>query len=262
MTQSITSILPTPFEWIDIPGGTVKLEKWMDTLEGTWMDLPDGTIKIEVETYTIDGFAISKYPITNAQFQVFVDATDGYSRSRWWDFSGNALDWRLEDEYSQKSTFEGADHPRTNVAWYEAVAFCRWLSVKTGQKIMLPTEQQWQRTAQGNDERVYPWGEHWDGSKCNNSVDPFSSKSTSPVNQYEGKGDSPFGVVDMVGNVWEWCLTDYETGNNELGEDAISYVLRGGSWLNTEKSAYSCNYRKDAVPDDGYYNEGFRICRS
>src|SRR5690606_8543992 len=124
------------------------------------------------------------------------------------------------------SQWNGADYPVVGVSWYEAVAFCRWLSEATGEAITLPTEEQWQYAAQGDDGRKYPWGDEWDCTRCNNSVEPCHSDGTTPVRQYEGPGDSPFGVVDMSGNVWEWTLTEYESGVNDL-DGANNRVIRG-----------------------------------
>jgi len=126
---------------------------------------------------------------------------------------------------------------------------------------MLPTEQQWQYAAQGDDGRAYPWGNDWDCKRCNNSVKPCDSNRTTPVRQYEGKGDSPFGVVDMAGNVREWCLTEYKSGNTGINgtEDR---VLRGGSWFDFNSVNFRCDYRNRDDPSDWYNNGGFRLARS
>lgn len=231
--------LPPPFGWIDIPGGQVTLESG--------------------EVYTIDEFSISKYPITNAQFQVFVDAQDGYNNSKWWDYSVNAKAWRKKNVLPTDTGFVGDDIPRTSVTWYEAVAFCLWLSEKTDEDIMLPSEQQWQRAAIGDTNWIYPWGNDWDGNRCNNSID-FKSAGISSVTSYEGEGDSPFGVVDMVGNVDEWCLTDYKTRRNSIRHKSQHRVVRGGNWTDPIEylHAHSCHWKE---PNNLYYRRGFRIAR-
>jgi formylglycine-generating enzyme required for sulfatase activity len=81
------------------------------------------------------------------------------------------------------------------------------------------------------------------------------------VRQYEGKGDSPFGVVDMSGNVWEWCLTDYEQKTHDLNGDA-SRVIRGGGWFYFTKADCRCNFRYYDLPFGCYNFRGFRIARS
>jgi formylglycine-generating enzyme required for sulfatase activity len=148
------------------------------------------------------------------------------------------------------------------VSWYEAVAFCLWLSEATGEKIMLPTEDQWQYAAQGDDGRAYPWGNDWDCKRCNNSVKPCASNVTKPVRHYEGKGDSPFGVVDMAGNVWEWCLTDYNKKTNDINSIANKRVLRGGSWSRYNSDFLRCDYRGRNFPSHWGCHWGFRLALS
>ena len=86
-----------------------------------------------------------------------------------------------------------------------------WLSSKAGLAISLPTEPQWQRAAQGGDGREYPWGNGFDSSRCNTSESGINH--TTPVNQYPS-GTSSYGVYDMAGNVWEWCLSEGENPEN------------------------------------------------
>jgi formylglycine-generating enzyme required for sulfatase activity len=195
----------------------------------------------------VPAFCIAKYPITNAQFAQFIEA-GGYAERQWWTDSGLRLreskNW-TEPRYWQDDKWNGADQPVVGVSWYEAVAFCRWLSDATGEAITLPTEQQWQRAAQGDDGREYPWGNTWDKSRCN--TDESGIGKTTPVTQYAGKGDSPFGVVDMAGNVWEWCLTDYATGAVDVAADAEPRVLRGGAWSDDGGRA-RCAYRGHGYP--------------
>jgi formylglycine-generating enzyme required for sulfatase activity len=148
------------------------------------------------------------------------------------------------------------------ISWHEAVAFCLWLSDVTGEKIMLPTEDQWQYAAQSDDGREFPWGNEWDCERCNNSVEPCNSSSTTQVTLYEGRGDSPFGVVDMVGNVWEWCLTDYDNGANNVDSTPEGRVLRGGSWNGHSTVVFLAAYRPGFNPHDGTNNVGFRLARS
>jgi formylglycine-generating enzyme required for sulfatase activity len=164
--------------------------------------------------------------------------------------------------------WNGAEYPVVGVSWYEAVAFCLWLQDVTEEKVMLPTEQQWQRAAQalpdGRDSGyVYPWGNKWDGSRCNNSVDQdWEKNSTSPVTKYEEKGDSPCGVVDLSGNVWEWCLTDYEAGKININEAVTYGVLRGGSWGSFNTVRFRCDDHNWDNPNYGDSSIGFRLALS
>ncbi|MBZ0278267.1 MAG: formylglycine-generating enzyme family protein [Anaerolineae bacterium] len=241
-----TLILPQPFAWADIPGGTVTLVR------------PGGYL-LQPVSQTLAPFALARYPITNAQYQVFVDAPDGYANDSWWAYSTAAGEWRLENPLPSPMTFGGSDHPRTHVTWYEAVAFCRWLSVRTGDVIRLPTEAEWQWAAQGDDGREYPWGIEWDGERCHNNT-AVKQIGTAPVISYAGKGDSPFGVVDMVGNVWEWCATSWETGLDDLRADDVR-VLRGGSWFDDVMACFRTTYRASWNPEITSDLRGFRILR-
>ena len=240
--------LPPPFEWIEIPGGSGTMKT----------DEQGVTLAIPTERYWM-----AKYPITNGQFAPFIEA-GGYRERKWWTDAG----WNKRDEkgwteprFWSDSKWNGAEQPVVGVSWYEAVAFCHWLSEQTGQKIMLPTEAQWQYAAQSDDGRNYPWGTKWDASRCQNSVDSKAGV-TSSVTQYESKGDSPFGVVDMAGNVWEWCLTDYNNHTNDVNSDANRRVLRGGSWNYDGPNVFRCDFRLGDNPDYWYANWGFRVSRS
>ena len=111
--------------------------------------------------------------------------------------------------------------------WYDAVAFCRWLSAKTGTRIRLPTEWEWQQAATGGDpQREYPWKGGWDASRCN-SVESGVGRTTA-VGMYL-QGATEQGVLDMAGNVWEWCLNTYEELDTRITTGGLR-VFRGGSW--------------------------------
>lgn len=233
--------LPAPFAWIDIPGRDYR---------------------------------IAKYPLTNAQYALFVEV-GGYDQRQWWTDEGwdakqqgFTLEWGTgaaipgapwtAPRFWNDSQWNSAEYPVVGVSWYEAVAYCRWLSDATGTSIMLPTEAQWQYAAQGDDGRTYPWGNVWDCTRCNNSVKPCQSSGTTPVRQYEGLSDSPFGAVDMAGNVWEWCLTEYDNKTNDLN-GAASRVVRGGGWFYFSTADCRCAFRYGDMPY-GFYNfRGFRI---
>ncbi|MEO0597559.1 MAG: SUMF1/EgtB/PvdO family nonheme iron enzyme, partial [Chloroflexota bacterium] len=250
-TSKVPDILPAPFAWVDIPTGQVTLiteEGWADNY------IPQGGEK----TFTVEAFAITKYPITNAQYRLFVNA-GGYITQRWWTEAGwtaRLKGWKIfkdtnqwmvrptdqawaEPRYWDDSDFNSDNQPIVGVSWHEANAYTQWLTEVLGELVMLPTEQQWQRAAQGDDNLTYPWGNQWDVARCQNTVDSKAGK-TSSVTEYEGKGDSPFGVVDMAGNVWEWCLDHWHktyTGASTDGSAWISSddnalrLVRGGFWL-------------------------------
>jgi len=210
------------------------------------------------------GYSIGKYPVTNAQFKLFMDAK-GYQNQQWWTEAGwqrSETEKWTQPRYWTDKQFNGVEQPVVGVSWYESVAYCLWLSDVTGESIMLPTEDQWQYAAQGEDGRIYPWGNDWYCQKCNNSVEPCKSSCTSPVRQYEGKGDSPFGVVDMAGNVWEWCLTDSKDQTNDIHGTTNNRMLRGGSWYLKFTSLFRCSDRSWGSPHYLNNGGGFRLALS
>jgi hypothetical protein len=232
-------LLPEPFSWIDIPG----------TLGKKWTGAP---------------YKIAKYPVTNAKFEEFVVA-GAYKDRRWWTDAGwearTKVNW-TEPRFWQDNKWNGDEQPVVGVSWYECVAFCLWLSNLTNESIMLPTESQWQYAAQGDTGRVDPWGGDWDGKNCNNNVDGKGIGKTSSVRQYEGIGDSPFGVVDMAGNIWEWCLTDYKNKTNDMNSITEQRVLRGGSWFSDNTVNFRCDYRSRYLSNTRVNDAGFRLARS
>jgi formylglycine-generating enzyme required for sulfatase activity len=239
--------LPRPFAWCAIPAGMVTLRDDHGILEHVY------------GPFRVSAFEMAQYPVTNAQFQVFADAADGYANPEWWDYSARAQSWHaghgLED-----TPFPGDDHPRTVVSWFEAVAFSRWLSARTGEPIRLPTEQEWQRAAQGEDARAYPWGSVFDISRANTSESGI--KEPTPVTQYPG-GTSPFGVMDLCGNVAEWCLNAYNIPDDSditafAGGDLRA--MRGGSWGLSQFSAQT-TFRGFNHPGDRFNFLGFRLVR-
>jgi formylglycine-generating enzyme required for sulfatase activity len=219
MTTStlMTTLTATPIpqiHWREIPSGQVTL------LAGGHLPAPT--------TFYVESFAIATYPVTNEQFAAFVEA-GGYSHPQWWTEHGRALrnkgGWTAPHHWTNRE-WNQPEQPVVGVSWYEALAYCRWLSELIGQTVTLPSEQQWQRAAQGDDGRFYPWGnEDPNETLCNwqRNIDGTTSVTGYP------DGASPYGVMDLCGNVWEWCLTAAETGSNDsTGVEAR--MVRGGAW--------------------------------
>ena len=245
---AIGNLLP-PFEWVEIPGGKVTLEAGGSLSKAT--------------TFDVLTFTIAKYPITNAQFEMFANSPSGYDSPKWWEFSDAAKKWHAQNPKPKKRAFPEDDHPRANVSWYEAIAFCCWLTgivasegslSPLGAEFALPTEQQWQRAAQGDDRRAYPWGNEFDTKKANTSEGKIGK--TTLVTQYP-QGASPYGVCDMSGNVYEWCLTRWETGTSDLETTGVR-VLRGGSF-HYRQSRATATFRYALDPFRRYDYFGFRV---
>jgi formylglycine-generating enzyme required for sulfatase activity len=227
-------------EWCEVPAGVLHI------VEGKNGHSQQMKLPVEV-------FYMSKYPLTNAQFQLFADEPNGFANPRWWDFSPFARSWRMENPGPVPSQFQGDDRPRENVTWYEAMAYCYWLSDKLGMKISLPTRQQWQRAAMGDDGRCYPWGNDFDLSKCNTRESRI--RQTTMVMRYPS-GASPFGVQDMAGNVWEWCLNgNYE--DCDVTTNA-SRAVQGGSYISAHERAQA-NFHFVLSPEYHYGSIGFRL---
>ncbi len=171
-----------------------------------WCYVPAGRVKIEGVVCNVNAFWMAKYPITYAQYEAFVNDKGYSTRTYWtdagWQWKGNTT----EPRHWRDSEWHIPTHPVIGVSWYESYAFTRWLSAKTKLQITLATESQWQRAAQGDDGREYPWGNQFDETRCNSRESGMGK--TTPVTQYPN-GASPFGVWDMNGNVWEWCLSKF-----------------------------------------------------
>jgi formylglycine-generating enzyme required for sulfatase activity len=173
-------------------------------------------------------FWIDKTPVTNAEYARFVGATD-HDPPQHWD--------------GKSPPAEIADHPVVYVSWYDAQAYAEWAGKR------LPSEEEWEKAARGTDGRAYPWGnEEPTPELCNFGE---NEGGTTPVGKYSPQGDSPYGCVDMAGNVWEWTASDY---------DESKKMLRGGSWYVNPNNVRSANRFRDD-PDFTRSNQGFRCAR-
>ena len=228
-----------------------------------WVAIPAGTFFYQEEQKPrhLPTFQIARYPITYRQFQAFIDSGD-YEHAAWWrDLAADEGDKQIREQY-----FKVWNHPRDRVNWYQAVAFCRWVSAKLGYEIRLPTEWEWEKAARGAaDRREYPWGDDYLPGYANidenrNKGGPYSVERTTPVGIYP-QGASPYGVLDMSGNVWEWCLNEYEMPENIQDGSANSRVVRGGSWSSDQYLARAA-YRGYYDPNGRDDSVGFRVVLS
>lgn len=198
--------------------------------EFTMGALPDDEEALENEKPArevyLDGYFIYNYEVTYRQFKRFLEET-GYEPIGNW---------------NRFNKPEFLDHPVMNVTFVDAQAYCQWAGVS------LPTEAQWEKAARGIDGRKYPWGNHWDSNLCNNieTDNPDYLSKMNPILGERGSmpagsvtGDvSPYGVMDMAGNINEWCLDLYsstyykegETRNPQGPSEGTERSIRGGSW--------------------------------
>ena len=269
-----TSTALSPLGFIHIPAGKFimgsKDSRYDDEKPQHELNLPD--------------YWLAKYPVTVAQYRAFVDAS-GY---------------KIKDEASLRGML---NHPVVYVTWYDALEYCKWLGkqlkVVSGQwavsgdpfwqglasgslTISLPSEAEWEKAARGpstgsGNGRIYPWGNEPDPNKANYRDTGIGG--TSPVGAFPG-GQSPYGLLDMSGNVWEWTRSlfyysyPYQPGDDrekiydaaeyeksqhkDKNGNNIAYVLRGGSFAHPDVDV-RCAYRYRLDPDYRLRDNGFRV---
>ncbi len=224
-----------------------------------WVTIPAGEFIMGSDRYDdekplhrmmVESYKIGKHPVTNAQYQRFVEATGHRSPDHWRD--DKPAPWQ-------------ATHPVIYVSWDDAQAYCRWLSDELGTAVRLPTEAEWERAARGTDGREWPWGNTFDAN-CANTYHERGEWTTTPVGMYP-LGASPEGALDMAGNVWEWTATkwlenyaNYATlvDNNPEADAGARRVVRGGSWDLDQYGARAA-FRYWFSPDSWYDSLGFRV---
>jgi formylglycine-generating enzyme required for sulfatase activity len=228
-------------EMVRIPAGNFL----MGSNEGRENERPAHTVYV-------GAFYIDRYPVTNEEYKRFVDAT-GHPIPCY------EVEWAEPHDYNwdpeRRIPPKGKEkHPVVLVSWEDAQAYASWAGKR------LPTEAEWERAARGTDGRRWPWGDEFIQGRCNTKED--NANGTTPVGQYSPEGDSPEGVGDMVGNVWEWTTSlfrsyPYDANDGRESQEADGWrVLRGGSWHNDLDRA-RCTARLDG--DFLFFNNaGFR----
>jgi formylglycine-generating enzyme required for sulfatase activity len=194
---------------------------------------------------TLSEFEIAKYPVTNSQFKAFMAAGGYHERSYWTDTGWsekNRKGWTGPWDPGPPQNL--SNHPVTCVSWFEAMAYCAWLTeewrnegkIGPDEFVRLPSEAEWEKAARSTDGRVYPWGEAFDPERCN--MEETGIGTTCAVGIFPG-GVSPYGVMDLCGNVYEWTRSEHNAypydpsdGREELRTGFI--VLRGGAFDSSE----------------------------
>jgi formylglycine-generating enzyme required for sulfatase activity len=193
-------------------------------------------------------YLIDRFPLTNGQYRRFVE-NGGYQKQQYW--SPEGWQWKEQERISAPRYLDDPrlgvrSAPVVGISWYEAEAYATWAGKR------LPTEQEWERAARGDqDAREFPWGDEFATGRCNTSEAGIYQMT--PVGSYPN-GVSPHGCYDMAGNVWEWTSSFYQEGQT-------SRVLRGGSWGLLHGLA-RCAYRYWNLPDVRSYHLGVRFSRT
>ena len=221
-----------------------------------------------VHTVYVDAFFMDKYEVTNLEYQQFVLANPRWGKDR---IDGNFHDGDYLAHWTGNDYPGGeANHPVVHVSWYAAVAYSKWAGKR------LPTEAEWEYAARGGlSGKNYPWGDDIDSGKANYNL---NVDGTTPVGVYPPNG---YGLYDMAGNVWEWCLDEYDENfyassprNNPLSgannPDWVmnnftgvktARVLRGGAWGNSPKYLRVASRSRDTPSLTSDYG-GFRCARA
>jgi len=220
-------------------------------LEGTfWMGSPEGLGVPSYETpqheVKLPAYRIGKYPVTNAQYEEFIRQTRRLVTS--------SMGWE-----GQRVPTGFEKHPVISVTWYEALAYCQWLSEKTERSYSLPNEAQWEKACRGGGKSIYPWGDEFDAERCNHG-----RKLLAPVDTYPAQNE--FGCFDLVGNVRQWTISLWgekriapdpgyvypwrEDRRNDLSANRqVRRVVRGSSFRDS-LNLLRCSARSGQVPDD------------
>ncbi|MFQ5614607.1 MAG: formylglycine-generating enzyme family protein, partial [Anaerolineae bacterium] len=242
-------------------------------------------------------FYIAAYPVTVAQFRPFVEG-DGYANPDYWTKAGWARcqgeGWRAP-RYWNDPVWHLDNHPVVGVSWYEAAAYCHWLTARLRERdeemkafvVRLPAEAEWEWAARGPEARRWPWGDTWQAGRCNSAesgigrtcaVGSFPTGANwvknLPLSQREAwerglGGEGKHAVHDLAGNVWEWCSTRWQAKyplsvvesewSDSYLEGTDPRALRGGAWNDLRNWARAAS-RLRHYPHVRNYNGGFRCC--
>ena len=263
VSKAAQQILAT-IEWVSIPEGAFLMGSTAEEANAAYEDAKLRSSMLEQHTFDaelpqhqvyLSAYEISRYEITNAQYRAFVEAMNrptprGHSGEKTW-----------EDE-----TLKGDTQPVVGVTWFDAQAFAEWIGGS------LPTEAQWERAARGTESRIYPWGDIPPKARQHANFARRYNRPI-PVGQFP-KGESPDGIADLAGNVWEWCLDEYNpTAYQRNGKDVPrnplnlrfrdvlrARVIRGGAW-DVGRAFLRSGLRFKFYPLDSTHTIGFRVVR-
>jgi len=216
--------------------------------ERSWVEREQPQHIVELSEYLI-----GKYPITNLEYQAFVRDSK-FASPQGWD----------GDQFPA----DKGGHPVVNVSWFDAISYCNWLGRRSGRPYRLLTEAEWEKAACGEKGSIYPWGDVFHTKRANTSEAKIGT--TSEVGQFSPLGDSPYGCVDMTGNVWEWCNDWFDEQEYRIRtefkdpkgpEKGIAHVVRGGSFRDGRGVA-RCAFRYRSRGNLFRNGLGFRVAVS
>jgi formylglycine-generating enzyme required for sulfatase activity len=236
-----------------------------------------------VHRVSVERFAMGRYEVTNTEFVRFLNAVNrrGSKNEPWFETKAEDSDSHImgsTGNFRVKSGYE--THPVREVSWYGAVAYTKWLSQQTGKQYRLPTEAEWEYAARAGTETARYWGndpdkacgyanvadqtakQKYSGWTIHNCTDGYVE--TAPVGQFK---QNKFGLYDMLGNLWEWTCSEFESKYSGQEQRCTKNVnknnrlsLRGGSWVNGGAGVRSAN-RNDRSPTDRVDDVGLRVAR-
>jgi formylglycine-generating enzyme required for sulfatase activity len=250
-----------------LPKGAVGRQK-LDAYKAQMVTIPAGKFKRGSTEYLdeqpVKDIYLSEYqigivPVTVSMYQEFVRANPKY-KSEGAKKAGEMP--TVPSGYVWQGSWDKVlNHPMVNVSWNDALSFAHWAG------LALPTEAQWERAARGTDGRKFPWGQEWDAQKCRCSIEYLADGGgTAPVSSYP-EGKSPDGILDMSGNVLEWCADWYGAEYYKMAPDSDprgpesgeSHILRGGTWFDNIDDFFRCTDRSWHDPALWYLGGGFRL---
>jgi len=242
------------FRWVQVPGGSFLMGAQKRSKSEPAFDpsADDETL----HPVDLDGFSLGRWPVTVQEYSRFLE-DDGYKNEGWWEHGGFGK-WSEPDHWGEQSSHR--NRPVTGVSWWEAMAYCSWRTqvearagrLEDGRIVRLPTEAEWEYAARRATGRRYPWGNGEPDSERMNYGGNVGHPT--PVGVYPA-GSTDDGIVDLAGNVWEWCLDWYsEAIYRKVDKDqpvknpsgpakGERRVVRGGSWI------FSPEYARSAVRD-------------
>jgi formylglycine-generating enzyme required for sulfatase activity len=249
-------------EFVEVPAGPFLMGSNEDDPDSEFDDDEQPQHELTLPTYYI-----GRTEVTNAQYRPFVEG-DGYTNPAYWSDDGWA--WREDRNRTQPSFWDddrwnGDEQPVNGVTWYESMAYARWLSAQTGDDYRLPTEAEWEKAARGPEGLRYPWGNQTPTDELANFNRTVGR--TTAVGSYPA-GVSPYGALDMAGNVWEWTRSVYQDypydpddGREDISNPSEkSFSLRGGGW-DYRSLDLRASYRLSVAPVNRFNNVGCRVAR-